>query len=232
MRRIALAIACIAVLPPAAAPAAPASVALTACEPEARAAEFEARMGEVGGAARMKMRFTLQARRPDRGWRRVAAPGFDRWTTADAGTTRYVFTRRVEALIGPAGYRALVRFHWVDESGRTVARASAYSRACRQDDHRPNLTLRALSVEGEDTYVVLVANTGRSESGPFELALTVAGQDLGPIAVASLEPHAERLVAVAGPACAPGSAVTATVDPLHAVDERSERDNQLTVQCA
>src|SRR3954447_26037139 len=104
MRRLALTIALFGALA-APAHAAPASVELTQCAPRDRAAEFEASMGAVEGAAKMKMRFTLQARKPGRhAFRRVTAPGFSAWTTADPGTTSYVFTRRVEALIGPARY--------------------------------------------------------------------------------------------------------------------------------
>jgi hypothetical protein len=212
---------------PAAASAAPASVALTSCEPSLRSAEFEARMEKVAGAERMKLRFTLEARKAGRGWRRVAAPEFGGWRTADAATTRYISSRRVTALVGPASYRALVRFRWVDAEGRTVERAKARSKACWQPDHRPNLKLRELSFEGATTFVVLVANTGLSPSGPFELALT----GLPAQALESLEPGEERLVEVPGPKCERGRRVTATADPLDLIDERNERDNAVTRSC-
>ncbi|HWM12282.1 MAG TPA: CARDB domain-containing protein [Solirubrobacteraceae bacterium] len=212
---------------PAAAAAAPASVALTACEPRERAAEFEARMDKVGGAARMKLRFTLEARKAGKGWRRVAAPELGGWRTADAATTRYISSRRVTALVGPASYRTLVRFRWLDATGRTFARSRARSKACWQPDHRPNLKLRALSFEGATDYVVLVANNGRSATGPFDLELTGFPTQL----LASLEPGEERLVEVPGPPCQSGTRVTATADPLDVVDERRERDNALTRPC-
>lgn len=232
MRRIALLIGCFTAMATPAQAATNASVALTACVPRERAAEFEARMATVEGAKRMKMRFTLQVRKPSkRVFKRVAAPGFNSWTTADPGTTRYVFTRRVEALIGPASYRAMVRFRWVDAHGATVATARAYSRACRQPDHRPNLTVRALSVEGGRNYVVLVANTGRSASGPFDLQVALPDRVLGPVTVQSLHPREERLVRIRGPRCEAGTSITATVDPLDVADERSETDNALTATC-
>jgi hypothetical protein len=212
---------------PAAAAAAPASVELTACEPRERAAEFEARMDKVAGAARMKLRFTLEARKPGRAWRRVAAPELGGWRTADAATTRYISSRRVTALVGPAGYRTLVRFRWVDANGRAVARSRARSKACWQPDHRPNLKLRELSFEGATTYVMLLANTGLSPSGAFELELT----GLPTQVIESLEPGEERLVEVAGPPCERGTRVTATADPLDLIDERSERDNAVTRSC-
>ncbi len=227
MLRTALIVTGLTLAVPAGAAAAPASVALTACEPRERAAEFEARMDKVAGAARMKLRFTLEARKAGKGWRRVTAPELGGWRTADAATTRYISSRRVTALVGPASYRTVVRFRWLDASGRTIARSKARSRACRQPDHRPNLKVRALSFEGATDYVVLVANTGRSPSGPFELAITGVPDQL----LDSLEPGEERLVEVAGPQCPSGTWVTAFADPLDLVDERREGDNGLTRSC-
>jgi CARDB len=210
-----------------AAAAAPASVTLTACQPRERAAAFDARMDKVAGSARMKLRFALEARRPGKGWRRVAAPELGGWRTADATTTRFISSRRVTGLVGPAHYRALVRFRWVDEDGRLVAAARARSRACRQPDHRPNLSLRGLSV-ADGRYVVRVANTGHSASGAFELQIT----GLGPVVVADgLAPGEERSVEAAGPACERDARVTAQADPLDLVDERNETDNAVTVRC-
>ena len=56
-----------------------------------------------------------------------------------------MFTRRVEGLIGPARYRAMVRFKWLDARGKTILSARRFSKACRQPDHRPNLKVKALS---------------------------------------------------------------------------------------
>jgi hypothetical protein len=234
MRRIALAIVVLAgSAAPAQATAPPASVTLTACTPNERAAEFEARMGEVEGAARLRMRFTLQVRKPgQKAFHRVDAPGFRAWTTADPGVARWVYTRRVEALLGPARYRAMVRFQWLDDHGETIAHAKRYSHACRQPDHRPNLKLKALSREGKRRYVALVVNNGRTATGPFDLQLALGDLTLDPVGVASLEPRAQRLVTLHGPRCETGTAITATADPLDLVDERSEADNALTITCA
>jgi hypothetical protein len=204
-----------------------AGVALTACEPRERAAEFEARMDKVAGSVRMKLRFTLEARKRGKRWRRVAAPELRGWRTAAPETTRFISERRVTQLVGPAYYRTLVRFRWVDADGDIVATSRARSRACWQPDHRPNLKLRGLSATG-DRYVVQVANTGRSESGPFDLEVT----GLEPfIVVDGLAPGAEQFLELSGPPCDPGAKVTATADPLDLVDERNELDNALTVRC-
>ena len=215
-------------VPASAAAAGPASVSLAACLPKDRTAEFEARMDQVSGAVRMKLRFTLEARRPGRAWRRVAAPELAGWRTADPETTRFISERRVTQLTGPSSYRALVRFRWLDEQGRVVARARARSRSCWQPDHRPNLRPRQLLIEDGGRYLVLVANTGRSASGAFDVAVS----GLAPIVVdGGLEPGEERWLEATGPECEPGHVMTATADPLDLVDERNERDNELSVRC-
>jgi hypothetical protein len=230
MLRAALITALVALLVPVApAAAASASVTLTACQPRDRAAEFEARMEKVAGSARMKLRFALEARRPGKAWRRVAAPELGGWRTAAAATTRFISTRRVTQLVGPSHYRTLVRFRWVDADGEIVAATHARSRACWQPDHRPNLKLLGLSVEDGSHYVVRIANTGRSATGAFDLQVS----GLAPLVIADgLEPGEERFVEADGPACEPATRVTAEADPLDLVDERNERDNALTVRCA
>ena len=233
MRRIALTIAFFAALAAPAQAAPPAKVVLKSCVPKERAAEFEARMGKVEDAARLKMRFTLQIRKNgQKSFHRIAAPGFTSWTTAGRGKTSWVYSRRVNALLGPARYRAMVRFQWLDLHGTVIAHAKRFSRACRQPDHRPNLKINALSREGKRRYAALVVNNGRTATGPFDLQLAVGGALVAPVSLASLEPGAQKLVTMHGPRCAPGTAVTATADPLDLVDERSETDNAFTIKCA
>ena len=213
--------------PAAAAAAGPASVSLTACKPKERAAEFEARMEQISGAVRMKLRYTLEGRKPGRVWRRVAAPELAGWRPADPQTTRFISERRVTELVGPAGYRVLVRFRWIDEDGQVVARTKARSRSCWQPDHRPNIKPRELSFEGAGSYVLLVANTGRSPTGAFDLEIS----GLTPIVVDDLAPGEERLIETTGPECQPGTIVTATADPLDLIDERNELDNAISRRC-
>jgi hypothetical protein len=214
-------------VPATAAAALPASVSLTSCRPNDRAASFEARMDMVAGAERMRLRYALEARKPRRGWRRVVWPELSGWRSADPGTTRFISERTVTELTGPSYYRALVRFRWLDDEGRTVARATRRSRACWQPDHRPNLKPRELLLEAGGRYLVLVANRGRTASGPFDLAVS----GLQPVAVAGLEPREERWIEATGPECQPGTPVTAVADPLDLVDERNEGDNTISAHC-
>ena len=112
---------------------------LSACERGTdeldRAAVFEGQMRTIAGASRMQMRFTLQARTPDTArWSAVAAPGFGTWVSSAPGTSRYVYTKRVESLLAPASYRVLLRFRW---TARERADDRARPRATRPPASSP-----------------------------------------------------------------------------------------------
>ncbi len=226
MLRAALATAVVVLALPATAAAAEGSVALTICAPDERAAKFDARMTRVPGTAKMKMRFLLE-RRAARSlrYRRVSAPSFSRWMRSKAD--RYSVEREVDGLKGPARHRAQVQFRWIDATGRVIARDRAWSRACWQRDHRPNLKLSAFQRDAK-RYLATVSNTGRSASEAFTLQLTVDGMPQSR-AVASLEPGESRQVELQGPSCTGSASVVA--DPLDEIDERSERDNAHTITC-
>ena len=232
MRRIALTVFFLAAFAAPAHAAGPAKVVLSSCEPSARAAEFQARMGKVEGATRLKMRFTLQVRKAgQKAYHRLPAPGFRSWSTADPGKTSWVFTRRVEALIGPARYRAVVRFQWLDADGDILARAKKTSRSCLQPDHRPNLKIKSIAHPARHRYTALVVNNGRTATGPFDVQLAIGDTLLDPVGVEDLAPHAQQVVTFHGPRCKAGVALAATADPLNLVDERNELDNAFTQTC-
>ena len=241
MRRFAPFIVLLALLAPASATATTPKVRLIDCEPALEQAQrfavFEGRMGSVAGARRLQMRFTLQVRDADTPrWHAVAAPGFGRWVSSNPGVSRYVYTKRVENLVAPASYRALVRFRWLGTDGRRLASRLATSPACGQPDLRPNLRpldimARPAPGPGTTRYAIPVVNRGRSPAGGVELALTVGGQVLPLQIVEQLEAGERRVVSVEGPSCKPGSELTVDVDPSGAVDERDEADNRLTLPC-
>jgi hypothetical protein len=218
---------------PGASSASAAEVVLTGCEKatvdEDGAADFEARMERVSGAARMQIRFRLQVQRKRR-WVRVPAEGFDEWVTSDAGVARYVYDKRVEGLLAPGAYRVMVRFRWLDDDGHSVDRARDYSGVCRQPDPRPNLLVVAVRA-ARNGYVAQVRNNGRGPAGPFTIALTSGGRPMGSAAVPALPAHQVRFVPIRGPMCAAGSELVAEIDPDQAVDEHAEDDNVLTLPC-
>ena len=240
-----LALLCLALAAPAtgaaAVPRSAAKAVLGGCErgPDEldRAAVFEGQMRALRGASRMQMRFTLQVRPPDTSrWSAVAAPGFGIWLGSAPGTSRYVYTKRVENLLAPASYRVLLRFRWLTAEGGVLARAKAYSRACRQPDPRPNLVVRSLAVQpatgaGRNRYVAFVRNTGRSAAAASSLRVALDGTALPPAPVAALEPGEGVVVSVEGPACTEAAPVDADADAAEAVDEADEADNRFTRLC-
>ena len=229
-------------LAPAAASAAPSgSARLLACDsaldPADRMATFEGRMRTARGATRLQMRFTLQTRsKGQRSWRALPAPGFGKWLSSDPGVGRYVYTKRVVALLAPASYRTHVRFRWIGRGGKRIASDRSTSPTCRQADLRPNLRPLGLhSRAGADPqharYVVPVVNRGKTAAGAFDVVVTADGTTLPPARTPELEPGERALVEVEGPPCMIGSMLTVDVDPTGAVDERSATDNQLSVPC-
>jgi hypothetical protein len=231
-------------LPAAAGAAVPKSargVVLTACERDTGAgdgaATFDARMRLLPGTSRMQLRFTLQVRTPERHrYGAISAPGFSSWQSADPGTARYTYTKRVENLLAPGSYRVKVRFRWLDAEGGVVRSAHVYSAACRQPDPRPDLSVRSVGIQStaqpnRTRYVAFVRNTGRSAAGASSLDLTVAGTLLGTLHVVGLEPGGGTLVSVEGPACAPGDEIVAEADADESVDERDEADNRFSRFC-
>ena len=212
-----------------------ASVRLVECvpalEPADRSATFEARVHPVRGSERMQVRFTLQIRQAGLpGWRRVAASELDEWLTSFPDVRRFSYSRTVRNLSAPASYRTLVRFRWLDADGEVIRRSRAASRTCRQPDMRPDLVATEIApVAGG--YEVTLRNSGRTDAGPFEVALAAGALALEPAAVDGLAAGERRTVAFSGPPCAPGEQLTAIVDPAGAVDERDEDGNALTLDC-
>ena len=137
---------------------------MTGPAPEQRAATFVARMRQVAGGERMRLRFDLQHRPQDGRWRPAGALGG--WRTADPGVGAYVYTKRVEALAAPATYTVRIQFRWYDVDGDVQRRAERRSPVCRQPDLRPQLRVLALA-PGR----VTVANVGLGRAGAFTTTL-------------------------------------------------------------
>jgi hypothetical protein len=226
------------VLAPAAPAASPARAVVVSCDRTAGQAVFDGRMETEPGAARMQMRFTLQDRvPPSRRYHRVRIPSFGAWQTSSPGRSRYVYTKRVDGLVGPASYRVVVHFRWLDADGDVLRRARATSRVCRVPDLRPDLSVSAIEVRpatqpARRRYAVTVTNSGRSPADPTRLTLDLGdgGWVLG-TSVDPLDPDESRTVVLGGRACVPGDELTATADATDVVDERDEDDDVLTAAC-
>jgi len=205
-------------------------------EPADRSVTFEGRIAAIPRARKMQMRFTLQARTPDAGWAKVAAPGFRTWITAPRGLGLFLYDKTVDQLLAPASYRAVVDFRWRNAAGHVIRRARVTSRSCRQPDPRPDLTAGTLVVQpaaepGKRRYTATLVNAGRGPAGPFEVDFTREGALLGSRLISGLEAGGQRTVAVPGVACTPGEQIAVVVDATHEVDESDETDNVLSVVC-
>jgi hypothetical protein len=222
---------------PAAADPPPLQAAVESCTtsalPAGRSVAFVGSMPAIGGDERMRMRFELERLRlRDAQWRRLrGVPGFGSWETAQRGRAGFVFHKRVEALLVPASYRAVVRFRWEDRSGRVVRRATRRTAACAQPDLRPDLVPGPLTGAfdgrpGLAVYALVVRNDGRSASGPFRVRVGA-----GSVTVAGIAAQQQRTVLVVSPICLAGTTTLAEVDADRQVDEARERGNVASRRC-
>jgi CARDB protein len=246
MRRVALTIAVLALAAPAAAyaQAPPLRAKLSACVsgPAAtdRTATFTGSMPTIKGTKRMWMRFDLQQRSLSATtFATMKVPGLGVWQKSAPGksSSGFVFTQRVQALAAPGAYRALVRFRWYGKGGKLLRSTTRQTGTCTQPDQRPNLRADALDAArgpqpGEATYNLLVRNDGRTDAGPFDVGLEVAGARQPAHRVAAgLAAAAEEVVAFVGPRCAPGSTLRFTLDAGAEVAESVESDDVVERAC-
>jgi hypothetical protein len=236
-RALVLIAASFAIAPAAHAATRPPQAALVSCDKVHHVAVFEGRMDNRAGSARMQMRFVLQDHGPGEHWARVAVPGFSAWQSSATGRSRYVYTKTVDGLVGPASYRVVVHFRWLDADGTVLRRATVVSASCRQPDPRPDLSVAALEVRpaarlSRRRYAITVANTGRSAASASRLALDL-GDGGTPLSagVGALDPGAEQTVVVTGRACVPGTLLTAAADATDVVDEHDEDDDTFALSC-
>jgi hypothetical protein len=205
----------------------------TSALPAARVVSFVGSMPTITGAEILRMRFELERLRPRDGqWRRMrGVAGFGSWEATQPGSAGFVFHKRVEALLVPASYRAVVRFRWEDADGKVVRGAQRRTAACAQPDLRPNLVPGPLTGvldarPGLAIYTLLVRNTGRTAAAPFSVRVGGATVD-----VAALAPQQQRTVLVVSAMCLAGTTTVAVVDALGEIDESRERGNAVARRC-
>src|SRR5919197_168869 len=173
MRRVALLIAIVALAAPAAAQAQapPLRAKLSACASGPDAADRTA---------------TFTGSMPT-----IKVPGLGVWQKSAPGrSSGFVFNQRVQALAAPGAYRALVRFRWYGKRSKMMRSTTRQTGTCTQPDQRPNLRADALDAArgpqpGQATYNLLVRNDGRTNAGPFDVGLEIAGAGQPPQRVAT-----------------------------------------------
>jgi hypothetical protein len=203
----------------------------SALEQSKREATFSGDMKTIPGAARLQIKFVLQARiEGEPGWTAVNAPGFGSWNTSAAGIGRYVYTKTVENLPAPARYRTQVHFRWVSAAGKTIKSARRYSRICRQGDLRPDLVPDMVEPLA-DGYALTIVNEGRTGASLFVVTAEVAGRVTEFAQIQELAAGASRRVIGRVPECRPGETVVLRVDAEAAVEEADEESNDVAVTC-
>jgi hypothetical protein len=237
MRRARLTAALAAAALPAAAGAAPApaSVKLVKCSIEAHEAGFYGRMQQLPGTARMAMRFTLLEETGADAPTRLDAPALHRWRWSKPGVKAFGYRQGVRNLPANASHLVRVEFRWYAEDGSELARAKRRSASCRQYVELPNLVARISGVRpskapGVVRYEALVTNTGKAAASGVPVRLTVDGDVIDTVIVASLAPGEERSLAIRGPDC--NRLVRLEADPDKAIAESSDSDNAHELTCA
>jgi hypothetical protein len=98
-----------------------------------RSATFSGEMTAIAGTARMAIRIEVQERMPgEELFHAVSAPGLGVWRGSESGVKIYKYVKQVTNLSSPAVYRALVRFHWLNDNGHVIRRAERRTPKCAQ----------------------------------------------------------------------------------------------------
>jgi hypothetical protein len=229
----ALAVAALAPAAPASA-AAPAKVRLVECSFEEHEAAFYARIRLVEGATRMALRFTLIEETAEDRAELVKAPRIRRWHRSQPGVRTFAYRQGFRNLPENAAHRVRVDFRWYSESGEEVLRARRRSAACRQFDEPPNLVaeltrIGASSLPGVRRYEALVKNIGEGPATGVPVRLTVDGDVVDTLTLASLAPGEQRSLVIRGPECR--RLAKLEVDPEKAIAESSDDDNVFELSC-
>jgi CARDB len=244
VRRLPLLIALLSLAAPAAAHAQqpPLRAKLTACSsgplPSDRVATFTGSMPAIKGTRRMWMRFDVRAHTGEEtGFAALKVPGLGVWQKSVPGRPGgFVFTQRVQALVAPGAYKAVVRFRWYGKGGKLLRTASRETAACKQPDQRPDLQAGRLDAvagpgPGEATYSLVVRNAGRGPAGPFDVLLSVSGPDQPAQRVSELDAGATTTLTFTAPRCVPGSIVRVTLDARGEITEADEDDDVVERTC-
>jgi hypothetical protein len=197
---------------------------LTAVDPTGRSATFTGQMLAVSGTARMTMRIDVQERAAGETlFHTLNAPGLGVWRRSASGVKIYKYLKQVTNLPSPASFRAVVRFRWLNEAGRTIKHAERRTPACEQFDPRAKLvigTVRVTPLAGSSQaeYQVTLRNEGHTAAAAFGVLLNVGGLSQT-LSVPSLSVGARTVLSAQAPHCAPGSTLEVQLDPAHQIQE-------------
>lgn len=215
-----------------------ATTCTTGADDASRAAAFTGAMPAGAQTKRMQMRFVLLQRKgagPKGTFKKVAVPGWGGWVKSDPDRQGFVFTKRVEALTAPAGYRAVITFRWVDGKGIIQRTATRTTPVCEQPDPRPDLVLDGVdgtaTGKGMAAYTLSIGNEGHSDAVPFAVTVTVGGSASDPVTLGPIVAGGRVTGSLTAPACTPGSMILVTVDVADTVAESVEGDDAVQRPC-
>ena len=213
----------------------PASVKLVKCSVEEHEAAFYGRMRQVPGTSRMAMRFTLLEKTGDQAPGALRGPGLRRWHRSKPGVRVYAYRQGFRNLPENATHRVRVDFRWYADDGSVIARAKRRSGRCRQFVELPNFTTRLTGVtktmvDGVVRYDAVVTNAGKAAATAVPVRLTVDGNVVDTVTIASLARGEQRSLAIRGPDCE--RAVRLEADPEKSIAESSDADNASELTCA
>ncbi len=215
-----------------------------AIEPSQREVAVEAVMRPLDGTRKMALRFELLTRIKGQNLTtQVAGHDLGNWVTPPNPTLGqrpgdvWIVDHPVLGLSAPAYFHFRVTFRWTGAHARVLGTALRQTAQCYQPELRPNLVVQSITVmpatnAGMDDYVTVIANTGATGAGPFEV-LFVPGGGLfePPRTITRLRAHSTRTMTFVGPECTVETDPTVIVDPDHQVDDINPTDNSLSATC-
>ncbi len=217
-----------------------------ALNPDNRVVSVASVMRPVSGTRDLAVKFDLLERIPGATGPAtvVQGSGLGVWVTpakpalVDLPGDSWQITKPVYDLPAPAAYIFRVLFRWTGATGQVIRTATKESPVCKQPELRPDLVVQAITVTAlpqqpdKEQYAAVIANTGRTAAGPFEVLFT-PGDNSAPAThtITLLKPGQSRTVTFAGPVCDPGSPPTVTADATDEVDVVTRAGATLTATC-
>jgi CARDB len=215
-----------------------------ALDPGARAVGIEGVMRPLPGTRKLAIRFELLRRGTGAAAQTVQGGDLGVWRSPANSTLGRLpgdvwrLQKSVYNLDAPFSYQFRVSFRWTGAHGKVLGTATRYSRTCRQQELRPDLTVKSIAVSAiaghpkKALYTAVVANQGRTGAGPFSV-LFVPGDSSAPSTqiVSFLGAGKTRTLSFIGPACNAASPPTVTADSASQVDDFDRANNQLIAVC-
>jgi hypothetical protein len=102
-----------------------------------RSVTFTGQMETAPGATRMDMQIVLLEHTRGSAGFHVPSGGVGAWQRSETGVKIYKYVRQVTNLPAPAAFRALIRYRWLDETGRVMRSEDLHTPVCRQPGPSP-----------------------------------------------------------------------------------------------